>query len=203
MGGSFSKLSDIWHSYNGHMTRLSLLAREVGVNERTLRRAVNEGALKASRPSPRVLALPLSESLYIRRRWPLIAKLRAALRTERNVRFAFLFGSAAGGEDTEQSDVDVIADLWDGSLERVFDLERKLEDAVGKSVDVVRLADAEDDATFLANALDLGRVLVDRRAAWPDLVDRLPGLRRKGRRRDEKRKRDALAGIDRFLAARR
>jgi predicted nucleotidyltransferase len=185
------------------MTTLSNLAREVGVNERTLRRAVNEGALKASRPSPRVLELPLSESLYIRRRWPLIARLRAALRTERNVRFAFLFGSAARGEDTEQSDVDVIADLWDGSLERVFDLEWRLEDAVGKSVDVVRLEDAEEDPTFLANALDVGRVLVDRRGAWLDLIDRLPGLRRMGRRRDAKRKRDALAGIDRFLAARR
>jgi len=185
------------------MTALSNLAREVGVNERTLRRAVNEGALRGNRPSPRTLELPLSESLYIRRRWPLIAKLRAALRTERNVRFAFLFGSAARGEDTESSDIDVIADLRDGSLERVLDLERRLADAVGKSVDVIRLEDAEDDPTFLANALDVGRVLVDRRGAWPDSIDRLPALRRRGGRRDARRKRDALAGIDRLLAARR
>lgn len=182
---------------------MSFLADEVGVNERTLRRAVSEGTLKASRSSPRVLELPLSESLYIRRRWPLIARLRTVLRTERNVQLAFLFGSAARGEDTAQSDVDVIADLRDPSLERVFDLERKLEGAVGKPVDVIRLEDAEDDPTFLANALDVGRVLVDRRGAWPDLMDRLPGLRRRGRRRDAKRKRDALAGVDRFLAARR
>ncbi len=185
------------------MNRLSLLADEVGVNERTLRRAVNEGTLKASRPSPRVLELPLSESLYIRRRWRLIAKLRAVLRTERNVRLAFLFGSAARGEDAEQSDVDVIVDLRDPSLERVLDLERKLEAAVCKSADVIRLQDVEDDPTFLANALDAGRVLVDRHGAWPGLTARLPGLRRRGARRDAKRKRDALAGIDRFLAARR
>jgi hypothetical protein len=182
---------------------LGLLANEIGVNERTLRRAVNEGALRASRPSPRTLELPVSESLYIRRRWPLIAKLRTVLRTERNVRLAFLFGSAARGEDTEQSDVDVIVDLRDPSLDRVFDLERKLESILDRSVDVIRLEDAEDDPTFLANALAVGRVLVDRGGAWPELMDRLPGLRRRGRRRDLKRKRDALAGIDRFLAARR
>jgi predicted nucleotidyltransferase len=189
--------------YNGHMTELSSLASEVGVNERTLRRAVNEGTLKGYRPSPRVLALPLSESFYVRRRWPLIAKLRAALRTEHNVHFALLFGSAARGEDTEGSDIDVIADLRDASLDRVLDLSLKLEDAVGRSVDVVRLEDAEDDPTFLAGAIDVGRVLVDRGGTWSALTKRLPGLRRRGRERDAKRKRDALAGIDRFLAARR
>jgi predicted nucleotidyltransferase len=189
--------------YNGHMTALGLLAKEVGVNERTLRRAVNEGVLRASRPSPRKLELPFSEDQYVRGHWTLIAKLREALRTEPNVRFAMLFGSAAKGDDTERSDIDVIVDLRDGILDRIFDLERRLEDATGKSVDVIRLEDAEDDPTFLANALEVGRVLVDRGGAWPELIDRLPGLRRKGRRRDAKRKRDALASIDRFLAARR
>jgi len=164
---------------------------------------VNDGALKASRPSPRVLELPLSERLYIRRRWPLIAKLRAVLRTEHNVRFALLFGSAARGDDTEGSDVDVIADLRDSSFDRVLDLAIDLEGAVGRSVDVIRLEDAEEDPTFLAIALSEGRVLVDRRGAWPALTERLPSLRRRGRERDAKRKRNALAGIDRLLAERR
>ena len=121
------------------MTALANLAREVGVTERTLRRAVNEGALRANRPSPRKLELSLSEDLYVRSHWPLIAKLRATLRTERNVRFAMLFGSAARGEDTGRSDVDVIADLRDSSFDRVLDLAVDLEDALGKSVDVIRL----------------------------------------------------------------
>jgi predicted nucleotidyltransferase len=185
------------------MTALSFLASEVGVNERTLRRAVNEGTLKARRPSPRKLELPLSEDLYVRSHWPLIAKLRAALRTDRNVGFAMLFGSAARGEDTEASDVDVIADLRDSSLDRIFDLERKLEDAVGKSVDVIRLDDAKDDPTFLAMALDDARMLVDRDEAWPRLRHEESAFRRRGHRRDARRKREALAGIDRFLAARK
>lgn len=184
------------------MTALGFLATEVGVNERTLRRAVNEGTLRASRPSPRKLELPFSEDRYVRRHWPLIAKLRKALRTEQNVRFAMLFGSTARGDDTEQSDIDVIADLRDSSLEPVLDLALKLEDVVGRSVDVVRLEDAEDDQTFLAMALEDARVLVDRDEVWPRLRREEPGLRRRGRRHDARRKREALAGIDRFLKER-
>jgi len=184
------------------MTTLSFVAKEVGVNERTLRRAVSEGALRATRPSPRKLELPFSEDRYVRRHWPLIAKLREALRTERNVRFAMLFGSAARGDDTENSDVDVIVDLRDSSLDRVLDLTGKLGDATLNSVDVVRLEDAEDDPTFLAMALEDGRVLVDRDEVWSRLQHEAAGLRRRGRRRDARRKREALAGIDQFLQER-
>lgn len=49
---------------------------------------MNEGALRASRPSPRVLELPFSEDRYVRRHWPLIAKLREALRDQRRKRSA-------------------------------------------------------------------------------------------------------------------
>ena len=171
------------------------------MNERTLRRAVNEGALRGSRPSPRVLELPLSERSYVRRRWSLLSTLRGALRTERNVRFAMLIGSAASGEDTKDSDIDVIADLRDSSLARVLDLGLKLEDAIGKSVDVIRLEDAEDDPSFLAGALELGRVLVDREQAWSGLCGREATLRRRGRELDEARKRKVLARADEFLAA--
>lgn len=80
-------------------TVLAALAHDIGVSERTLRRAVNDGTLRGSRPSPRSLDLPLSERSYARRAWPLLAALRTALRTEPNVRFALLFGSAATGED--------------------------------------------------------------------------------------------------------
>jgi predicted nucleotidyltransferase len=184
------------------MTALGFVAKEVGVNERTLRRAVNEGTLRATRPSPRKLELPFSEDRYVRAHWPLIAKLREALRTEHNVRFAMLFGSAARGDDTEASDVDVIADLRDSSLDPVLDLSLKLEDAVGRSVDVVRLEDTEDDPTFLAMALEDGRVLVDRADVWSRLRAEEASVRRRGRRRDARRKRQALAGIDQFLRER-
>lgn len=120
----------------------------------------------------------------MRSHWPLIAKLRAALRTDRNLRFAMLFGSAARGEDTESSDVDVIADLRDSDFMREIDLALRLEEAVGRSVDVVDLKDAEDAPTFLAMALEDGRVLVDRGSVWRRLRVEEASLRRRGRRRD-------------------
>ncbi len=190
-------------AYNGYMTVLSFVAKEVGVNERTLRRAVNEGTLRASRPSPRKLELPFSEGRYLRGHWPLIAKLREALRTEHNVCFAMLFGSMARGDESEGSDVDVIADLRDSSFDRVLDLSVKLGRAVWRSVDVVRLEDAEDDPTFLAMALEDGRVLVDRDGTWERLLLREAALRRRGEKIDAERKLRALARADRFLAKHR
>jgi predicted nucleotidyltransferase len=185
------------------MTALTLLAREVGVNERTLRRAANEGALRGERPSPRKFVLPFSEARYVRGHWPLISKLRKLLRTEHNVRFAMLFGSAARGDDTEQSDVDVIVGPHDSSFDRILDLSSKLEDAISRPVDVVRLEDAADDPTFLVMALEDGRVLVDREDVWPRLRRRESTLRRRGEKADEERKRRALAQADRFLARQR
>lgn len=176
------------------------LAEEVEVSERTLRRAVDEGTLRGRRPSPRVLELPLSERAYVRRRWALVSRLRGALRTEKNVRFALLYGSAARAEDTKSSDIDLIVSLRDTSLARSLDLRTKLEEAVGRDVDVTLTEDAEGDPTFFAMAIEDGRVLVDRESVWPRLSRRVASLRRRGREEDESHKRRALARADRFLA---
>jgi len=181
------------------MTELDMLAREVGVNERTLRRAVNAGTVRAARPTSRTLQLPLSERQYVRRSWSLISALRTALRTEHNVRFALLFGSAATGADTPTSDVDVLVDLRDPSLERVVDLSTKLTASLGRSVDVVRLQEAVTEPSFLADLVAGGRVLVDREKLWQQLRRRESGLRDQGAKHDSRRAKAALAGIDRLL----
>lgn len=178
------------------MTDLALLADAVGADERTLRRAVTQGTLRGSRPTPRTLDLPLSERRYIRRSWPLIASLRGALRTERNVRAALLFGSSARGTDAPSSDVDVLVDLRDSDLNRVVDLAAKLTEIVGRPVDLVRLEEAEEDPTFLADLVAEARVLVDREGLWPGLERREPGLRRRGRQLDSARVDAAFAAID-------
>jgi predicted nucleotidyltransferase len=182
------------------MSTLGPLAEEIGVNERTLRRAVNEGTLRGARRSPRKLDLPLSERTWARSSWTLISQLRATLRTERDVRFALLFGSAARvGGDRAGADVDVLVELRDASLDRVADLEVKLERRIGRPVDLVRLADAETDPAFLAEVIADGRVLVDRDAVWPQLRAREAALRRRGRRRLARRVAAAHEGIDRLL----
>jgi len=178
------------------MSALADLAHDVGVDERTLRRAVNQGTLRGTRPSPRKLDLPLSERRYVRQAWPLIAALRAALRSEPNVRFALLYGSAATGEDTPDSDVDVLVSLRDPDLSKLIGLEGRLSERVGRDVEVVRLEDAERKPSFLELALDGGRVLVDRTDRWPELRRRAERLVREGDRREARRARAALQGID-------
>jgi predicted nucleotidyltransferase len=178
------------------MTELALLAEAVGVDERTLRRAVTQGTLHGSRPTPRTLEVPLSERRYARRSWPLLAALRQALRTQRNVRAALLFGSGARGTDTPDSDVDVLVDLHDARLDRVVDLGARLTAVVGRPVDVVRLEDAEADPAFLADIVAEARVLVDRNGIWPALARREPSLRRRGQQRSSSRASAALAAID-------
>ncbi len=182
------------------MTELKHLAGELGVHERTLRRAVEQGTLRGKRLSPRTLELSLAERRYTRRAWPLLSALRGALRTEQNVRFALLFGSAATGADMPSSDVDVLVELRDDSLERIVDLETKLTADVGCQIDLVRLSDAERDPAFLAAALADGRVLVDREQLWSRLREREASIRRHGREQERLRTRDALSGIDRVIA---
>lgn len=181
------------------MTELAILAREVGVNERTLRRAAAEGSLRGARPSPRTLTMSLSEREYVRRSWRLLSTLRSALRTEHNVRFALLFGSVARGTDAPGSDVDVVVALRDPELERVVGLATKLTAAAGRRVDVVRLEDAETEPSFLADVVADGRVLVDREGLWPQLQDREPSLRRAARRGQAERADAALTALDRIL----
>ncbi len=183
------------------MATMALLAEEMGINDRTLRRAVAEGTLRGTRRSPRKLELSLAERQYVRRSWRLLAALRGALRTEQNVRFALLFGSVAVGTDTADSDIDVLVDLRDGSLERVTDLNAKLSAATGRSVDVVRLEDAEGEPSFLADVLAYGRVLVDREGLRPRLRMREAQLDRLGRQDDARRTQAALAGIDGLIGA--
>lgn len=182
------------------MSPLELLAQDVGVNERTLRRALTQGTLHGTRPSPRKLELPLTEHQYVRRAWTMISLLRSALRTEHNVRFALLFGSFALGADTPTSDVDILVALHDPSLQRLVDLKAKLTDRLGRQVDLVVLDDAKDEPSFLAHALAEGRVLVDRDGRWPSLRSREARLRQRGTKQDAQRVRNALAGIDRMLS---
>lgn len=181
------------------MTELALLAQEVGTGERTLRRAIREGTLRARRPSPRKLELSLSERDYLRRRWSLLGSLRAALRTEPNVRFALLFGSAALGTDMAGSDVDLLVDLRDARFERILDLSTKLGKLLSRHVDMVELAEAEQEPAFLAHLIADGRVIVDRDCKWPSLRSRQMEFQRRGVREEAHKLRAALAGVDHML----
>lgn len=183
------------------MTELELLANQIGANERTLRRAVNEGTLRAERPSPRKLELDAAEKQYVRRSWKLLAALRAVLRTEQNVRFALLFGSAARGHDTAASDIDLLVEMRESSLVRIADLGAKLEALLGRRVDILTFEDAGRNPQLLAEVLGEGRVLVDREGRWPQLRAEVGAVQRRARDSARRATRSALTGIDRMLAS--
>ena len=182
------------------MTELELLAEQIGVNERTLRRAFNEGTLRAERPTPRTLQLGAAEKRYLLRSWKLLAALREALRTEQNVRFALLFGSTARGEGRASSDIDLLVEMRDSSFVRIADLGAKLEALLGRRVDLLNLGDARGNPQLLAQAIGEGRVLVDREDRWPSLQGEVGALRRRAREGGRRAKRRALDGVDRMLA---
>lgn len=149
---------------------LPTLAAELSADERTLRRAVSRGTVRCRRQSPRRLALAEGEVAYLRAHWPTVAALIRALRTEPNVRLAILYGSVARGDDREDSDVDMLVGLREDTGRAALGLADRLESALGRPVDVVRLPHLrETSPLLLLQALDEGRVLVDRDAAWPAL----------------------------------
>lgn len=163
---------------------LRALAESVGASERTLRRGVECGLIRARRLGSRKLRIPFSERQYVRQRWPLLSALRRALRTERGVRLAVLFGSTARGDERPDSDVDVLVLPDDRDPLGPAGLAVRLERALGyeREVQVMRLSDAERKPYMLADILREGRVLVDRDGEWAKLKAREPAIARAGKR---------------------
>ncbi len=158
---------------------LRTLARYLDVPERTLRRAATEGLIRGRRTSPRRYETSLREEAYLRRHWPLLRELRAALRTEPNVRLAVLFGSQATGESSVRSDMDVLVVLDDPSAARVAELAGRLERRLRRDVQLVRLEDAERAPSLMVDVLEHGRVLVDRDGRWSRLRSHAASWRRR------------------------
>lgn len=149
---------------------LEELARDVGVHERTLRRAVGGGLIHARRPSSRRLALTDREIDWVRSHWPLVSQLLAALRTEPNVELGVLFGSVArGAEVTGVSDIDLLVGLRRPSPGALEALRARLEERLQARVELVPLKAALREPGLLSDILRDGRPLVDRAGTWPAL----------------------------------
>ena len=121
----------------------------------------------------------------VRGHWTLLSKLMAALRTERDVRLAVLFGSTATGEDTPVSDVDLLIVHRRSGWRSQVDLRMRLRHALGTPVDVVMLEQAEAQPSLLADVLREGRVLIDRDDLWSALRERRDQILAAGAREDE------------------
>lgn len=154
------------------------LAVDLDVEERTLRRAASQGALRASRLGPRRLRLAPGEREYLVVHWSLLSELRRALRTEHGVRLAVLYGSLARGDEDGGSDLDLLVSLADDHLSADFELAARLQRVSGRRVDIARLERVEVQAPLLLDrVLDEGRVLIDRDGQWKQLCERGPAIR--------------------------
>ncbi len=151
------------------MTVFHELADELDVNERTLRRAVERGLIRATRVSERRVDMPFAERRYVQTHWPLLAGLLSSVRTRHNVRLAVVFGSTARGDDHPLSDVDLVVAFGVEEFHSAATLAETLGEEIGRPVQAVSLETARATPLLLASVLLDGRVLVDRDGEWPKL----------------------------------
>lgn len=161
---------------------LQRLSEDVGVSERTLRRAVAQHAVRAERTSPKRLFISAEEMEYVRSHWEQLRQLRKMLRTEPNVAFACVFGSVARGSDRPDSDLDLLVALRRESPLALARLAQRIERQSGRRVQIVGMSDARRNPSLLLTILRDARVLVDRTDQWEALQKDLPRLRRQAER---------------------
>lgn len=183
--------------YSCLMGAVSQMAAELDAPERTLRRAVADGTVRARRLSARRLRLADGEADYLRDHWELLARLRAAFRTESRVRLAILFGSMARGDGDAASDIDLLVDcIEDDPLYRLR-LGLRLEEKIGHPVDLAVIERAENrDPFFFLQALDEGRVIVDRDHRWLGFLARRPATYKRAMRSYRQQLKRAQTAVD-------
>ena len=183
------------------MLALADLAHETGADARTLRRAITDGTIRCERSSPRKLSIDEDEYRYAIAHWPLLAKLRKLLRTEPNVRLAVLYGSTATGMDAPSSDVDLLVSLERDRPEAAVKLATRLERGLGRDVDVARVNRVRDSTPLLLlQAIDEGRVLLDRDGAWAELRAERPGIKQQADKEHEAQRQRARISVDELLS---
>jgi predicted nucleotidyltransferase len=164
---------------------LVVSAEELGCSERTLRRYINGGLLHGRRVARRQLELSHAEADYLYGHWKLLSNLVGALRSERDVRLAVLFGSVAVGEDDVLSDVDLLIAHRRPDPRTQAALKLRLRRALDRPVDIVALEQAQAQPSLLADVLHEGRVLIDRENLWGELQRRRNEILREGGCEDE------------------
>lgn len=161
-----------------------------------------QGTVRCGRPGPRRIKLPPGEADYLRAHWELLSGLKRALRTERDVRLAVLYGSMARGDADGGSDVDLLVALSsDDDLWATAELSRRLSDAVKREVDIARLDRIEANAPLLLErVLDEGRVIADRDGLWTDLRQRRRAIRARAQRSYRRQMNEAAQAIAELTA---
>jgi predicted nucleotidyltransferase len=183
------------------LSPLPAIAKQIGADERTLRRAVSRGTIHGRRPGARQLDISPSERRYLDAHWDLIARLNRSLRTESNIAFAALYGSMARGDERLDSDVDVLVQFRKERELATMELAMRLEHALDRRVDVTSLDRVRETAPLLVLfAIDEARVLVDRDDVWPLLCAQRARFERRAAAQLDVDRRAAAASFERLLS---
>lgn len=171
----------------------------IGSDERTLRRAVARGAVRGTRRGNRT-KISDEEQEYLREHWRLIGGLQRAFRTEPNVRLAVLYGSAARGDDLEDSDIDLLVAFHHEEGADTVRLATALRRRLGRDVDVVSLARIENRTPLLLlQVINEGRVIADRDGAWAEVRGRKGAVRQRARRARHAQRDRTVAALSDWL----
>jgi len=156
--------------------------------------------VRCHRPGLRQFELTADERAYLRENWEIISAVTEALRTERNVRLAVLFGSVARGHAGESSDVDLLVSLAQERPMYLSHLAARLTRALRRDVEVLSLKHvrAHDPALFVAILRD-GRPVVDRDDSWPALVAERPVVERAAAKARAERHRRAAHAVAQLI----
>lgn len=183
------------------MGAIQKLAAELGAEERTLRRAVAQGTIHGRRQGPRRTKLAAGEEDYLREHWELLFDLRKALRTERKVRLAVLYGSVARGHEDTGSDLDVMVAMVDDESPASIGLAARLSRVSRRDADVARLDRIEKSVPLLLDrVLEEGRVLVDRDGIWGELSLAHRAIRARAKRSYRRQMNEAAWAIEELTA---
>ena len=117
------------------------------------------------------------ESEWLIGHWELLSALRGALRTERGVKGAWIFGSVAKGTDRADSDLDLVVDFEADDQMVVRALRQRLEAKIGRKIDLFLLGDLETEPDALLYLLEAARPVVDRVGWWEKLPQHKRALR--------------------------
>jgi len=74
----------------------------------------------------------------------ILDKIKAIIDSEKNILFAYMFGSYAKGEQDSSSDIDIALFLKEDSFDYYLDIVKKLQIATNKEIDLVVLNRAKN-----------------------------------------------------------
>jgi predicted nucleotidyltransferase len=139
-----------------------------------------------------------AEQRYLQEHWPLLCQLRDA-GAQSGLSLVVLFGSAARGDETHDSDIDLYIAAASDERRKAERLADDVERLTGKSVDVVRSRAAAGQPLLLDEVITTGRPLFDPHGQWQALRERAPQVKARARRARQqlaRQERAAMAAME-------